>query len=182
MIQLGLLVKLLLSITEFNNQIGEIMNTQIILRHFKHSTRVEGLQASDIWVVWADITNWPEWNKGLAKCSIDGTFIVGQTFSLLPKGVPPETSPYITTLTLVEENIAFNDTTPVPWGTVNGAHKISVIGDYIELSHEVTAEVNADKIEFFDSVMAEKWKTSLPDALTNVVIIAKKMANIDSDI
>ena len=155
------------------------MDNTKILRQFKHKVRVAGLAPSDIWSVWKDVDNWPQWNKGLAQCSINGEFVAGNTFSLLPKGEVSSDKPFIATLTRVKENHAFDDITIVPWGVVNGVHEVSIIGDEIEIYHEVTAEVTADKIDFFDSVVAEKWKTTLPAALECVIAIAQeKIARI----
>jgi hypothetical protein len=152
------------------------MSDKPVVRKFKHKLRVSGLKASNIWAIWKDVANWPQWNKGLAECSIEGPFEQGQTFSLLPKGEVSADAPFTATLTRVEENVAFEDTTPVPWGVVNGSHRISKVGDDFEIYHEINAEVNSNKIEFFDAVVAEKWKAGLPAALETVVAVARERA------
>lgn len=162
--------------THLTQQRSVIMNDKTVERQFKHSMRVAGLKPSDIWGIWQDVRNWPQWNHGLLECSINGDFVAGQTFSLLPKGEVSSITPFTATLTKVDVNVAFSDTTPVPWGVVNGSHTIVQMGDDLEIVHEINAEVNPEKISFFDSVIAEKWKVSLPAALENVIMIAREKA------
>ena len=145
-----------------------------IERKFKHCVNVSDLKATDIWFVWQDVANWPNWNKGLAQCSITGPFVEGQTFSLLPKGEQSNATPFTSTLTRVITNVAFDHITQVPWGTVNGSHYINEVNDGLEIYHEIIAEVHPDKIDFFDSIIAQKWKITLPAALEEILLIARK--------
>jgi len=145
----------------------------MITRLFKHSLRVSDLKASEIWAIWQDVSNWPQWNQGLERCTINGPFETGQTFSIMPKGDASSTQPFTATLTKVIENVVFDDKTPVPWGIVNGSHQIREDANGLEIYHEIRAEVNPEKIQFFDSVVSKKWEHGLPAALESVVNLAR---------
>ena len=61
----------------------------------------------DIWHLWEDVNNWPQWNKGIDSSQIEGPFIVGNFFKLTPKGGKEVKI----VLTEIEEGSKFTDCT-----------------------------------------------------------------------
>ena len=43
---------------------------------------------TQIWSVWSDLQNWPQWDAGIASCRPDGPMRKGGTYTLQPKGGP----------------------------------------------------------------------------------------------
>lgn len=48
-----------------------------------------GLKKEAVWQIWADVNNWPTWDKELEYCDMRGDFKVGNQFVLKPLGGPP---------------------------------------------------------------------------------------------
>jgi len=48
-----------------------------------------GVQKKDIWRLWTDVNNWPQWHEDLDFCKLEGPFEVGNHFFLKPKGIKP---------------------------------------------------------------------------------------------
>ncbi len=53
-----------------------------------HQKLYEGIRKEDIWRLWTDVNNWPQWHGDLDYCKMEGPFEVGNYFMLKPKGVP----------------------------------------------------------------------------------------------
>ncbi len=52
-----------------------------------YSKTVQGINAADIWRLWTDVNNWPNWHGDLDSCNMTGPFAVGNHFMLKPKGM-----------------------------------------------------------------------------------------------
>jgi hypothetical protein len=53
-----------------------------------YSQTYKDIKKEDIWRIWADVNNWPQWHSNLDYCKMDGAFSVGNHFKLKPKGAP----------------------------------------------------------------------------------------------
>jgi uncharacterized protein YndB with AHSA1/START domain len=42
-----------------------------------------------VWQHWSDMPQWPVWNDGIEKITVDGPFEVGTTFTMTPPGDDP---------------------------------------------------------------------------------------------
>ncbi|MFI5912243.1 SRPBCC family protein [Dactylosporangium sp. NPDC051541] len=55
---------------------------------YQHS--VETTAAPEVlWRHWSAVAQWPEWNAGVARISIDGPFEAGTSFTMTPPGEEP---------------------------------------------------------------------------------------------
>jgi uncharacterized protein YndB with AHSA1/START domain len=45
--------------------------------------------ADAVWQHWSDMPQWPQWNDGIEKITVDGPFEVGTTFTMTPPGDDP---------------------------------------------------------------------------------------------
>jgi uncharacterized protein YndB with AHSA1/START domain len=45
--------------------------------------------ADAVWQRWSDMPQWPQWNDGIEKITVDGPFEVGTTFTMTPPGDDP---------------------------------------------------------------------------------------------
>lgn len=76
-----------------------------------------------IWSLFRDVTNWPQWNAGIARIEISGPFAAGTSFTMTPTGQDPVT----TRLVEVRENVSFLDETRVGALTIYVDHRIEVV-------------------------------------------------------
>lgn len=91
---------------------------------FEHTVTTTATPAA-VWARWSDPTDWPSWDEGLAKVTLDGEFVVGARGELTVAGQPP--LPYV--LTEVRPGQAFTDETAMPGGVLRFSHRIEPAGD-----------------------------------------------------
>jgi uncharacterized protein YndB with AHSA1/START domain len=44
-----------------------------------------------VWRYWSDVTTWPEWNAGVERVDMNGSFVEGTVFTMTPPGDDPIT-------------------------------------------------------------------------------------------
>ena len=79
-----------------------------------------------VWSVYTRVARWPEWDLGLARCTIDGPFHAGTGGTLQPKGGPALRY----RITAAEPGRGFSDQTPIP-------HALLPLA-VVHLEHELT--------------------------------------------
>lgn len=60
----------------------------------------KNIKREDIWNIWTDINNWPEWHGDLDYCKLEGKFEVGNHFLLKPKDMKKPVKILITEINL----------------------------------------------------------------------------------
>lgn len=150
------------------------MSGSTVLRQVNHTMRVSGVKPEHIWAVYKNVANWNQWNKGIATSSIDGEFVTGNTFKMKLQGPAPELT---ATLTEVVENSLFNDSTPTPFGTVEGSHRITQDGDELEIYHEIKCNVVEAELGFFNENVFPGWERGIPHEVAGVIELAKVIAS-----
>ncbi len=53
----------------------------------EYSLTVNGLSRNEVWEAWTDVNRWPMWHEDLESCELQGSFSVGNSFKLKPKGM-----------------------------------------------------------------------------------------------
>ncbi|GAA3432192.1 SRPBCC family protein [Kutzneria kofuensis] len=91
---------------------------------FEHTVTTTATPAA-VWARWSDPADWPSWDEGLEKVTLDGEFVVGARGELTVTGQPP--LPYV--LTEVRPNEGFTDETEMPGGILRFSHRIEPAGD-----------------------------------------------------
>jgi len=91
---------------------------------FEHTVTTTASPAA-VWAKWSDPVDWPSWDEGLEKVTLDGEFAVGATGELTVAGRPPLA--YV--LTEVRPGEAFTDETTMPGGVLRFSHRIEPAGD-----------------------------------------------------
>lgn len=57
---------------------------------WEHQHQAETSAAPDtVWRHWSDVEQWPRWNEGIEKITVDGPFQVGTTLTMTPPGEDP---------------------------------------------------------------------------------------------
>jgi uncharacterized protein YndB with AHSA1/START domain len=78
-----------------------------------------------VWRHWADMAQWPRWNEGIEKITIDGPFEVGTTFTM----TPPGDDPVRLRLAEIVPGELFTDETDAGDFVVRTEHRLEPTGD-----------------------------------------------------
>ncbi len=93
------------------------------------SKKVKGLNADQVWKIWADVNQWHTWQTDIEYAKLEGEFKVGNSFLLKPKGGPKVNIE----LVKVEPGKAFTDLTRFPLAKMYGSHEFINHGDELEI-------------------------------------------------
>lgn len=96
-------------------------------------TILTNLPARAIWNTWADIENWPRWDRGLEWCKTEGAFQAGTTYTLKPVG-GPEVRAEITECQPLRR---FADVTRLPLATMEFSHELTESQEGLRVTHRV---------------------------------------------
>uniref|UniRef100_A0AAU2VBQ4 SRPBCC family protein n=1 Tax=Streptomyces sp. NBC_00003 TaxID=2903608 RepID=A0AAU2VBQ4_9ACTN len=125
-------------------------------------------KAHDIWALWADVNGWKSWDAGIASSELHGTFKAGNTFTLTPQGGEPMEI----TLKTVTQGEEFSDEIVAPFGAIRTYHRMEPIGQLVKVTHEVEAEIAADKAGFFGKEIWPHLQSGLAESLNSLAGIA----------
>lgn len=98
-----------------------------------YSKIYQGVKASDIWKIWADVNNWPTWHGDLDYCKMEGKFEVGNHFLLKPNGV----SAVKIILTEIDEGKSFTDCTRFFGAEMYDTHGMEERPEGLIISHKM---------------------------------------------
>ena len=130
----------------------------------------------DVWNVWSDVSNWPNWDKALKRVTLhDGhEFAVGSSIHLEPAFGPPVD---VKVRELMQYR-KYGNTSPSPFGgTINTYHEVTDLeDDKVTITHRITADIP----EAMEGVFIEKiWagiQQGWPHAVENVKAMAEELA------
>jgi len=99
----------------------------------RYSKTFQGVSKEDIWRIWTDINNWPQWHGDLDECKIEGEFKVGNHFMLKPKGM----GAVKIMLTEIVEVQHFTDCTSFPGAKMYDTHSLEETPEGLKLSNKL---------------------------------------------
>jgi Polyketide cyclase / dehydrase and lipid transport len=123
-----------------------------------------------IWALWSDLSTWQTWDEGISDCFSNGSFNVGETFMLTPKGAP---APIEVTLVDVLPNTLFIDETKLPFGKIRASHTIREEGKAIRVTHTIEAEIDPQQAKFFEEVIWSAMVPGVKQSVRNIVKLAE---------
>lgn len=124
----------------------------------------------DIWALWSDLPGWQRWDEGISAAQPKGSFNVGQTFMLTPRGAP---APIEVTLVDVVANERFVDETTLPFGTIRASHTIRKEGEKIRVTHTIEARVTPEQADFFEQAIWSGMESGVKLSVQNLVKLAE---------
>src|SRR5437868_3557843 len=83
-----------------------------------HSIVTKEVTKEQMWKLFADVNNWPKWDKGVELAQLEGKFEKGNHFMFQPKGGPKLKIKIVEAI----ENQQFTDFTKFPLAKMYGAH------------------------------------------------------------
>lgn len=130
-----------------------------------YSKVYKDVSKEDIWRLWADVNNWPEWDNELEYCKMEASFSEGSQFILKPVGGPKINI----ILSDVVTNEKFTNYCHFFGATLYSGHELKETPDGLCITNTIT--VTGLLRFFWVKVVAKKIIDTLPlhmDALVNL--------------
>ena len=132
-----------------------------------HTKTYSNIKKEDIWRVWADVNNWPKWDKELEYCKMEGAFIQGNQFVLKPKAGPKVKI----ILSEVIPNVKFTDHCKFPGATMYDSHQLDAIEEGIRITNTISVTGLLGFI--WVKVVAKNVANSVPTQMDALVDLAR---------
>jgi len=94
----------------------------------------QDVKKEDIWRLWADVNNWPNWDKELEYCKMESDFVERANFILKSKGGPKVKI----TLSKVVTNKEFTDYCRFFGATMYDAHELEETPEGLRIINTIT--------------------------------------------
>jgi len=121
-----------------------------------------------VWNTWANVENWPKWDKGVEWCRLDGEFKVGTTYTLKPVGGPEAKAEIID----CQPFKRFADITRLPLAKMEFAHELAEEKDGLHVTHRVT--ISGPLGFFFARVIGRDTARDLPETIARLISAAEE--------
>lgn len=128
------------------------------------ATVTVGAKQGDIWAVWVDVNAWKNWDDGIESTQLHGNFKAGNHFTLTPRGGEP----LKVTLKSVTQGEEFTDEAVLPFGTIVTSHRMQPLGERVQLTHEVTAEIDSRMAAVFGKDIWPHLQSGVSEALNSL--------------
>jgi hypothetical protein len=132
-----------------------------------YSTTVKGLNARQVWKVWADVNQWHTWQDDIEYASMEGEFKDGNFFYFKPKGGPK----IKIELTKVEPDSTFVDLTRFPLAKMYDSHELIERGDALEI--KTTISIGGPLSFLWKKLVAEKVASGMKDQTDRLIDAAR---------
>ena len=136
----------------------------------EHKVIVKDVTAQQIWQVWSDIENWPQWDSGLEACwwcTPKAEFKSGSTFNLKIKGGPTfkifiaDATPYKT----------FIDYTQFFLARMYDTHELKETAEGLEITNTTT--MTGPLAWLWRKLVGEGVAKSIPQQTEHLIAMAK---------
>lgn len=128
-----------------------------------YSKIFQDISKEDIWGAWADVNNWPKWDKELEYCKLEGSFEVGRQFILKPVGGPKVRI----VLSEVLINKKFTDYCKFFGATMYDDHLLEDTSDGLRISNTITVKGPLSFI--WANLVGKKVASSVPHSMQALV-------------
>lgn len=136
-----------------------------------YSKVYQDIKKEDIWRLWADVNNWPKWDKELEYCKMEDTFAEGSHFILKPVGGPKVDI----TLSKVVINQKFTDYCNFFGATMIDAHELEETLEGLRITNTIT--VSGWLSFLWVKLVAQNVANSVPKQMDTLVNLARN-ANV----
>lgn len=122
-----------------------------------------------MWKLFSDVNNWPNWDKSVAFAKLDGKFEKGNHFLFQPEGGPK------LRLRIEEaiENRNFTDLTFFPLAKMYGEHLLEETRDGLKIT--TTMKMKGPLGFLWRKVVAQKIADTLPEDMQEQIKVASKL-------
>ena len=126
-----------------------------------------GVKKEDVWRVWTDVNNWPQWHGDLDYCKMEGPFTVGNHFMLKPKGMMAVKI----LISDIQEGKAFTDCTAFPLAKMFDTHTMEETPEGLRLSN--TLIVTGLLKWLWITLVAQKVADTIPQEMDALIHLAR---------
>jgi hypothetical protein len=123
-----------------------------------------------IWALWADVNNWPQWDLGLEACQLHGAFAPGNRFTLRPRGSHDDIT---AELQVVVPHRRFSDATVLPFGKLQAVHEIDTASGTTQVTHTMVAEIAEEQADFFANTIWKNVEHGLKGSVAKLAALAE---------
>jgi hypothetical protein len=131
-----------------------------------YSKIYKGVKKEDIWRLWADVNNWPKWDKELEYCKMEGSFSEGNHFILKPIDGPKVRI----ILSEVINNKKFTDYAKFPGAIMYDSHELEETPNGLLITSTITVKGFLSFI--WGRLVAKGVAASVPKQLDALVELA----------
>ncbi len=135
-----------------------------------YSTTVKGLKPTQIWKIWADVSNRHLWDDDIEWAKADGPFENGTKIAMKPKGWPKVVNMEIVVSVL---NQAFTDRTTFFGAILDGIHTMEETSEGLKLT--TTIKVTGPLGFLWRKIVAEDIVKTLPHQSALLIEAAKQV-------
>ena len=132
-----------------------------------YSKVFKDINKEDIWRIWTDVNNWPTWHGDLDYCKMEGDFVVGNHFTLKPKGV----NAVKIQLTAIDEGHQFTDCTTFFGAKMYDTHTMEETSEGLKLTNTLT--VTGPLKWLWIKLVAQNVADTVPGEMEALVKLAK---------
>ena len=126
------------------------------------------VKREDIWDLWTDVNNWPQWHGDLEYCKMKGVFEVGNHFILKPKGI----SPVKIEITKLEKGYSFTDCTKFFGAKMYDTHVMEETKEGLRITNTLT--VTGLLKWLWVKLVAQNVAATAPEETESLVRLARK--------
>jgi hypothetical protein len=134
-----------------------------------HTMIAPGLQPEQVWKVWSDINNRPQWDLDTEWAELKGPFEKGARFYFKPKGGKKLSM----TITECIPNQGFTDCFKFPGARLFGIHSMEVINEDLKISTSIKVEGILGW--FLWTFVGKKVAAELPEQTAMLIKIASQV-------
>ena len=134
-----------------------------------HSITVAGIEPQQIWKIWSDINNRPQWDLDTEWAELNGPFEKGAVFRFKPKGGPKLSM----TITECIPNQRFTDCFKIPFARLYGSHYMESTSEGLKIT--TTIKVVGLLGWLLRKIVAEKVAAEVPEQTAMLIKIASGM-------
>ena len=134
-----------------------------------HTIVTKEVTKEQMWKLFSDVNNWPNWDAGVDYAELIGKFEKGNHFMFQPKGGPK------LKLAIVEaiENQKFTDCTMFPLATMYGEHTLEEVANGLKIT--TTMSINGPLAFLWRKMVAQKIVDGLPNDMQEQIKAAAKL-------
>ncbi len=137
----------------------------------EHSIEAKDVTRQQVWAVWADVPNWPQWDTAAAWVRPDapGPMAAGQRYTIQPRqGFKAHG-----TITAAEPGRRFADVTPLFLCRLGFDHTVTDLpGGGVRLTHRVT--LSGPLTFAFRPLLGRRIAAGIPGVMANLLALAAK--------
>lgn len=132
-----------------------------------YSKTFQNIKRKDIWNIWTDINNWPQWHGDLDYCKLEGSFEEGNYFILKPKGIKPVKI----IITKINKGYSFTDCTTFFGAKMYDTHSMEETQNGLKITNKLV--VTGPLKWIWIKLVAQNVADTIPEEMESLAKLAR---------